>query len=139
MTLLLTSDNLWTCYEQVKKFNRNLSTCVLQAKNWFLLIKKKYLRFDIILKLKTIHGRTQPNADTRNWQSHSEQQLKSHPRSYYWLSFWVYSYFLMSKSLVRVPLVSVRHCYKLVHLLKNKIKFGQLKNCLPKLFIFTNL
>ena len=35
-----------------KKLNQNLSTCVLQVKNWFMLSKKR-LRFNIILKLIT--------------------------------------------------------------------------------------
>ena len=35
---------------------QNLSTCVLQAKKWFMLSRKECLHFNITLKLKTIHG-----------------------------------------------------------------------------------
>ena len=47
-----------------KKFNQNISTCVLQAKNWFMLRKEMLrftVRFNIILRLKSIHGCTHRN------------------------------------------------------------------------------
>ena len=47
LTLLLSSDNLLTGYEQLRyyEFNQNLSICISLAKDWFKLHKKfnKYL------------------------------------------------------------------------------------------------
>ena len=39
--MLLSSDNLLTGYQQLshQQFNQNLSTCVLLAKDWFMLHK----------------------------------------------------------------------------------------------------
>ena len=42
LTILLSSDNLFTGYEQLSysQFNQNLSICVSLAKDWFMLHKK---------------------------------------------------------------------------------------------------
>ena len=58
---LIRVNRLWTSYKLHKKFNQNLSTCVLWAKNLFMLSTKTVYVFDIILKSKTIHGSTHRN------------------------------------------------------------------------------